>query len=64
VKSVKHLGSIAAGGFLLVALAVLMVLTSTATIVITLAVIAAVVLGLFRLVLAGVDDGHGARPRS
>jgi VIT1/CCC1 family predicted Fe2+/Mn2+ transporter len=62
VNSLKRGAAFAAGGLCLLALAVFMVLTSTATIVITLAILAAVILGLFRLVLAGSEDAHKPNP--
>jgi hypothetical protein len=58
----KRCLSVTVGAVFLLALAVFMVLTSTATILITLGVLTAVVYGLFRLVLTGTQDVHNPRP--
>jgi VIT1/CCC1 family predicted Fe2+/Mn2+ transporter len=55
--------SVTAGVVLLLVLAMFMDLTGTAALVITLAVLAAVILGLFRLVLVGTEDIHKMGPR-
>jgi hypothetical protein len=50
------------GAIFLLALAVFMVLTSTASLLITLGVLSALAYGLFRLVVTGSKDVHNPRP--
>lgn len=63
VKRMKVFLSITVGIVLLLVLATLMDLTGTAALVITLAILAAVIFGLFRLVLVGTEDIHKMGPR-
>jgi len=58
VNRLKRSLLVSAGGLCLLALALLVVLTSTAGLVVTLAILTAVVFGLFRLVLAGTESGR------
>jgi hypothetical protein len=58
VNRLKRSLLISAGALCLLALAVLVVLTSTAGLVVTLAILTSVVFVLFRLVLAGSEEGR------
>ncbi len=58
VNTLKRFISVIAVGLGLLALAVFMVLTNTVTLLITLAVLAAVIVGSSRLILAGSEETH------
>jgi len=53
---------VTAGALCLLAFAVFMVLTSTAGLLLTLAILAGIVFGLFRLVLSGTEQGRKTNP--